>query len=114
MENDEVNRQICAVDTFSWSPETQEEILVEWNDRQEESEKLGLCCNDCGRVFTRPNDLQRHMKIHSDKVEYECSLCHKKFNRKVRNLRDIFQNIAKYFELIISIYMISRMFWVDI
>jgi small-conductance mechanosensitive channel len=28
--------------------------------------------------------------------------------------RDIFQNIVKYFELVISIYMISRMFWTDI
>jgi hypothetical protein len=22
LENDEVNRQLCSVDTFSWSPET--------------------------------------------------------------------------------------------
>ena len=32
LENDELNRQLCAVDTFSWSPETQEQILSEWND----------------------------------------------------------------------------------
>ncbi|CAB3992896.1 Hypothetical predicted protein [Paramuricea clavata] len=34
LENDEINLQLCAVDTFSWSPETQEEILAEWNDWQ--------------------------------------------------------------------------------
>jgi hypothetical protein len=32
LENDEVNRQLCSVDTFSWSPEIQEQILAEWND----------------------------------------------------------------------------------
>ena len=45
IENAEVNRQLCAVATDemfdSWSPETQEEILAEWNDWQEESEKSG-------------------------------------------------------------------------
>jgi hypothetical protein len=45
LENAEVNRQLCAVATDemfdSWSPETQEEILAEWNDWQEESEKSG-------------------------------------------------------------------------
>ena len=28
LENDEVNRQLCSVDIFSWSPETQEEIVA--------------------------------------------------------------------------------------
>jgi hypothetical protein len=38
LENDEVNRQLCAITTDemieSWSPETQEQILDEWTDWQ--------------------------------------------------------------------------------
>ena len=100
LENAEVNRQLCAVDTDemfdSWSPETQEEILAEWNDWQEESEKSGLCCNDCGRVFTRSGNLNRHMKTHVDK-DHECSRCHKTFNRKVRNLQGYISKRSKVF-----------------
>jgi hypothetical protein len=46
LENDEINRQLCAMDTFSWSPETQEEILAEWNDWQHDetaSTEPSLC-----------------------------------------------------------------------
>ncbi|CAB4007348.1 zinc finger 846 isoform X1 [Paramuricea clavata] len=87
LENEEVNRQLCAIDTDemfeSWSPETQEQILAEWNWQNDEStpREPRLCCDDCGQVFTRSNELNRHMKTHSDK-DHECSRCHKTFNRK--------------------------------
>ncbi|CAB4005074.1 transcription factor STE12 [Paramuricea clavata] len=84
LENDEINRQLCAVDTFSWSPETQEEILAEGNNWQHDepaSTEPSLCCDECGRVFARSDNLNRHMKSHSDK-NHECSRCRKKFNRK--------------------------------
>jgi uncharacterized Zn-finger protein len=103
LENAEVNRQLCAVPTEemfdSWSHETQEEILAEWNDWQNDEStptEPRLCCNDCGQVFTRSNELNRHMKTHSDK-NHECSRCHKTFNRKVRNLQGYISKHGKVF-----------------
>jgi hypothetical protein len=100
LENAEVNRQLCAVATHemfdSWSPESQEQILAEWNDWQEESEKSGLCCDACGRVYTRSDNRNRHMKSHSDK-DHECPLCRKKFNRKARNLQGYISKHIKTF-----------------
>ena len=44
LENDEVNRELCAVavdEMFdSWSPEIQEQVLAEWNDWRESRAKL--------------------------------------------------------------------------
>jgi ribosomal protein S15P/S13E len=103
LENAEVNRQLCAVATDemfdSWSPETQEEILAEWNDWKNDEPtptEPRLCCNDCGQVFARSNELNRHIKIHSDK-DHECPRCRKKFNRKVRNLQGYISKHSKVF-----------------
>ena len=38
------------------------------------------------------------MKTHSDK-DHECSRCHKKFNRKVRNLQGYISNRSKVFRV---------------
>ena len=51
-ENEELNRQLCAiaVDDMaeSWSPETQQQVLAEWNDWQDGEripKRPRLCCD---------------------------------------------------------------------
>jgi uncharacterized Zn-finger protein len=118
LENDEINRQLCSVDIFSWSPETQEQILAEWDDWQEPTaKKPTFSCDECGKTFTRSDNLKRHVqsyhsgekcfpcdkcdktfatkdklnrrkKVHCKEKVYECSKCHKKFDRNV--CRDLY------------------------
>ena len=71
----DVNRQLCAIaadEMFdSWSPETQEQMLAEWNEWQNDEPEMKeskFCCNDCGRQFTRSNDLKRHVRINVSNV----------------------------------------------
>ena len=104
LENAEVNRQLCAVaadEMFdSWSPETQEQILAEWNELKNDeptSTEPRLRCDECGKTFTRPDNLNLHMKMHISDKEHECSRCHKKFNRKVRNLQGYISKHNKVF-----------------
>jgi hypothetical protein len=76
LENDEVNRQLCAVDEVfdSWSPETQEQILAEWNDWRRD-ENPGHSCSHCGKTFTRSDNLKRHTKrVHTVTLEKELLL----------------------------------------
>ena len=47
LENEELNRELCALavdDMFeSWSPETQEQVLAEWNDWQHNPKSVYVC-----------------------------------------------------------------------
>ena len=64
LENEELNCELCALavdDIFeSWSPETQEQVLAEWNDWQHNPKSVYVC-DQCGKEFTRSHDLKRHV-----------------------------------------------------
>lgn len=40
-------------------------------------------CNLCSKTFANPNNLKRHMMIHSGIREFECDICFKRFNQKI-------------------------------
>ena len=84
LENEEVNRELCALamdEMFeSWSPEIQEQVLAEWNDWQHSPDKSGYVCDQCGKGFTRSQDLKRHIQsLHSGVKEFTCDKCEKSF-----------------------------------
>jgi len=80
LENEELNRELCALvvdDMFeSWSPETQEQVLSEWK----EPGKSGHVCDQCGKRFSRSHDLKRHVQSrHSGENLFTCEKCRKAF-----------------------------------
>ncbi|CAH0403046.1 unnamed protein product [Chilo suppressalis] len=40
-------------------------------------------CDVCAKTFANPNNLKRHMMIHSGIREFECDLCFKRFHQKI-------------------------------
>lgn len=40
-------------------------------------------CNVCYKTFANPNNLKRHMMIHSGIREFECDICFKRFHQKI-------------------------------
>jgi uncharacterized C2H2 Zn-finger protein len=88
LENDEVNRQLCAVDEMfdSRSPGAQEQILAEWQDWQHDepaSKEPMLCCDECGKTFTLPENLKRHIQSYcSGENLFSCQECGKSFATK--------------------------------
>uniref|UniRef100_A0A8R1HXE5 C2H2-type domain-containing protein n=1 Tax=Caenorhabditis japonica TaxID=281687 RepID=A0A8R1HXE5_CAEJA len=46
------------------------------------SSKKAHQCMHCAKVFTRKNDLDRHIKIHTGEKEHECPVCHATFRMK--------------------------------
>ena len=53
-------------------------------------------CRYCGKNFTRPHSLKRHLLIHTGERPYECDICQARFNQTThlrshkKNCHDIF------------------------
>lgn len=45
------------------------------------SKLMGCKCTECGKVFGRKGDLNRHRRIHSGERPYVCTVCHKGFTQ---------------------------------
>ena len=55
----------------------EEEMTV----RKGAKRKRGHECGVCEKVFDRPSELTRHMRIHTNERPYECDFCDKAFRR---------------------------------
>ncbi|XP_078661591.1 uncharacterized protein LOC144905719 isoform X2 [Branchiostoma floridae x Branchiostoma belcheri] len=39
-------------------------------------------CHICGKVFRRPSEVQRHLRVHTGEQPFQCDLCYRRFNDK--------------------------------
>jgi hypothetical protein len=117
LENDEINRQLCAVDTFSWSGSLKlkrrflRNGMIAHTMKELRQNQVCVVMNVVAylRVRTTWTDIWNLTVTKPTSVRVVA----KSLIERYVIYRDIFQNIIKHFELIISIYMISRMLWTD-
>uniref|UniRef100_A0A1A8QFA7 Zinc finger protein 473 n=1 Tax=Nothobranchius rachovii TaxID=451742 RepID=A0A1A8QFA7_9TELE len=73
----DLNRHMMRVHVKGENPNGDEVQQTRDPTTSESSE--GKTCPLCGKYFARPEDMERHMKSHSDHRPHECSFCEKKF-----------------------------------
>ncbi|CAE1293509.1 unnamed protein product [Acanthosepion pharaonis] len=58
--------------------------LPEKNQKRAQSSSLSFCCQVCGRIFSRRDNLERHKLVHQEgRVNpFNCEVCGKAFSRK--------------------------------
>ena len=49
---------------------------------KKESKPKKHACTLCPKKFTRPAELQRHIRVHTGEKPFKCELCHQGFRRK--------------------------------
>ena len=59
-----------------------EDIIEKANTRASLSRKTKYLCEHCAKEFTIKSNLQRHLKIHAQKKEFNCGTCTRLFYRK--------------------------------
>jgi len=62
--------------------EMDEQIRKEETDFRKESKRKRMHEGDvCDKVFDRPSNLAKHMRIHTKEKPYECDVCEKRFTQ---------------------------------
>ena len=60
------NLEKCGITSYSTASNSNNDFNVIKSDRT---------CNYCGKIFTRPAELERHIRVHTGERPYKCPHC---------------------------------------